>query len=118
MPWPRWGNSAFMNGAGRSSGPPAVLLHLLVGNDRTALLGALVGGAGHGETLALAAVLALALVARAGAAALPLARVDAGTLHVAAAVLGGLRGHHAAGEDERRRRAREQHTLLLHTCLL
>src|SRR5207237_57637 len=85
IPWPRsWRRKAM----------------LLGGEDLAALVGALLGGLGLLVPLALALVLGLARVVGAGAGAVSLALVDAGTLHHAGGLLGGLaRAHRDAGAD-------------------
>src|SRR5437870_8481922 len=107
---------------GRASARPrfraGLLLRLL--GDLAALLGA-VGRRHLHDALALASVLARARVLGGGAAALPLAGVDAGAVHrVAAALLPLVRARReSARHDEARRRARDQdpfvhsHSLLL-----
>src|SRR5213594_1867329 len=100
-----------MVGAGTGERPPPLperlLLRLL--GDLAALLGA-VGRRHLDHTLALAPVLARARVLGGGAAALPLAGVDAGAVHHVAARLALVRARRqCARHDQARRRARDQH---------
>src|SRR5262249_28114006 len=77
-------------------------------DDLAACLRALVGAAHVDEPLALASILALARVLRAGAGPLALARVDAATVHLPTSFLRGTR-YHGASEQKARRGARNQH---------
>src|ERR1043166_1029176 len=96
-------------GGGPLSAPAVTLLVLFV-DDLAALLHAIVLGRVD-DSLALAGVLPGAAVARTGARALPLARVDAGAVHRVARLLPRRAGHHGAAQDEGGRRARDQHSL-------
>src|SRR5262249_52896358 len=98
---------------------PRSLLHLLLSFENlAALLGALVGAAHVGDTLALAAVHALALVAGAGARTLALAGIDTGAVDGAAALLVGGACRQAASQDQGRSRASDQDSLAFHALLL
>src|SRR5882724_13603974 len=108
-----------MDGAGTGERPPRpidLLLRLL--GDLAALLGA-IGRRQLDDALALAPVLARARVLGGGAAALPLAGVDAGAVHHVAARLALVRARReSARHDEARRRARDQYPLVHSHSLL
>src|SRR5947208_7824206 len=96
--------------------PAGLLLHLL--GHLAALLGA-VGRRHLEDALALAPVLSRARVLGGGAGALPLAGVDARTVHHVAArllLVGACRER--ACHDQARRRARDQHSLVHSHALL
>src|SRR6185436_7177682 len=97
----------------RARARPLRSLLLLLLEDLAALLDALVL-AHLQHALALAGVLPGAAIARAGTRALSLAGVDAGAAHVATGLLVAVGARrHGAAQDERRGRARNQHSLRL-----
>src|SRR5262245_24900727 len=116
MPWPRYGKASRMResrrgAVGRPRVPETSVLRRLL--DLAALLGAVVLAHLH-DALALAAVLARAGVAGAGARARALARVHALAHHlVAAGLLRVLFRHGRAAQDEAGRRGRDQHAFRL-----
>src|SRR5205809_5936626 len=110
-----------MDGAGTGERPPRFPIDLLLRllGDLAALLGA-IGRRHLDDALTLARVLSRARVLGAGAAALPLAGVDAGAVHHVAARLALVRARRQrARHDQARRRARDQHPLVhSHSLLL
>src|SRR5438477_11840973 len=113
MPWPSEGNEGSM-GATVRGGPlparPASVL-LLGGLDFLAALLRAVFLRHLDDALALAGVLAGARITGARTPPLALARVDPGAPHHVAAGLLVRRAGDATGEDQTRRRRRENHSL-------